>query len=104
MKASAVQEHRPTGPDDIPPRQIAVHFTMGALLGTLAALFLVFSDASLVHQLFRASAAPPAAVAMFVAMCAMTVALGASMTGAIFSALEAQRIAEAKRRQPRDRI
>jgi hypothetical protein len=96
-----VQERRPNGPDDVPPKQIAVHFTMGALLGALAALFLVFSDASLVHQLFRASAAPPAAITMFVVMCAMTIALGASLTGAIFSALEAERTAEAKRRPPK---
>ena len=98
-----MQERRPNGPDDVSPRQIAVHFTMGAVLGTLAALFLVFSNASLIHQLFRASAAPLAAVTMFVAMCAVTIALGASLTGAIFSALEAERVAESKRRTPRGR-
>jgi hypothetical protein len=76
---------------------------MGALLGTLAALYLVFSNASLVHQLFPASAAPPGAITMFVAMCAVTIALGASLTGAIFSAIEAERAAEAKRRPPRGR-
>lgn len=97
-----MQERRPNGPDEISPRQIAVHFAMGALLGTLAALFLVFSNASLVHQLFRASGAPSATIAMFVLMCAVSIALGASLTGAIFSAIEAERAAESKRRPPKN--
>jgi uncharacterized membrane protein len=101
--SATVQERRPNGPDEVSPRQLAVHFTMGALLGTLAALFLVFSHASLVHRLFSVSAAPPAAIVMFVAMCAVTMAIGASMTGAIFSTMEAERIAQSKRRPPKRR-
>jgi hypothetical protein len=74
---------------------------MGALLGTLGALFLVFSHASRIHQLFWANAAPASAIAVFVAMCALTIAIGASLTGVIFSAIEAERVAASKRRPPR---
>jgi hypothetical protein len=94
---AAMQQRRPNGPEQVSPRQVAVHFTMGALLGTLGALFLVFNNASRVHQLFWANAASPAAIVMFVAMCAVTIAIGASLTGVIFSAIEAERIAESKR-------
>jgi hypothetical protein len=95
-------ERRPNQPEDVSPKQVAVHFTMGALLGTLGALFLVFSHASRIHQLFWATAAPPAAIAVFVAMSALTIAVGASLTGVIFSAIEAEQAA-ARRRPPHGR-
>jgi hypothetical protein len=98
-----MQEHRRPGSEDVSPKQIAVHFTMGALLGTLGALFLVLSHASRIHQLFWADAAPMSAIAVFVAMSALTIAVGASLTGVIFSSIEAERTAAAKRRPPHDR-
>jgi hypothetical protein len=98
-----MQQRRPNEPEDVSPKQLAVHFTMGALLGTLGALFLVFSHASRVHQLFWAVGAPPTAIAVFIAMCALTIAIGASLTGVIFSAMEAQRVAAARARPPHGR-
>jgi hypothetical protein len=95
-------EHRPRGSQDVSPKQVAVHFTMGAALGTVGALFLVSSHASRLHQLFWADAAPGPAIAMFVAISALTIAVGASLTGVIFSAVKAERIAGAKRRPPLD--
>jgi hypothetical protein len=97
-----MQQRRPNEREDVSPRQFAVHFAMGALLGTLGALFLVFSNASRLHQLFWAVAAPPTAIAVFICMSALTVAIGASLTGVIFSAMEAERIA-ARRRPPHGR-
>ena len=73
---------------------------MGALLGTLAALYLVLHDSSAVHRLLSAGAAPPTPVAVFVAMCACTIATGASLTGVIFSAIEAEQNAASRRRPP----
>ena len=97
-------EPRPQGPQDVSPRQLAVHFVLGALLGTVGALVLVFSHASRIHQLFWANAAPPYAIAVFIAMCALVIAIGASITGVIFSAIEAERSAETKRRPPHGRM
>ena len=96
-------QRRPSQSQDVSPKQVAVHFTMGALLGTLGALFLVFNHASRIHQLFWATAAPGSAIAMFVAMSALTIAVGASLTGVIFSAVEAERVADTKDRPPHDR-
>jgi hypothetical protein len=98
-----MQQRRPDEPHDISPKQLAVHFCMGALLGTLGALFLVFSHASRIHQLFWADAAPPTAIMVFVAFCALMVANGASLTGLIFSAMEAERVAAQRRRPPHGR-
>jgi hypothetical protein len=97
-----MSQRRTNGPEDISPRQIAVHFVMGALLGTLGALFLVYSEASGIHQLFRPDAAPGSTIAVFVTFCALTVANGASLTGFIFSAMEAEKVA-ARRRPPHGR-
>jgi uncharacterized membrane protein YccC len=96
-------ERRPNQPQDVSPKQVAVHFIMGALLGTLGALFLVFSGASRIHQLLWATATPPAAIALFVATSAITIAIGASLTGVIFSSIEAEHAAAAKRRPPQNR-
>ncbi len=92
-------QRRPNAPEDVSPKQVAVHFAMGAMLGTLGALFLVFSHASRIHQLFWANAAPTSAIAVFIAFSALMVANGASLTGLIFSAMEAERAA-ARRRPP----
>ena len=80
-----------------------MHFAMGGLLGTLGALFLVFNDASRIHQLFWANAAPPTAIAIFIAFCALMVANGAGLTGLVFSAMEGERLAAARRRPPHGR-
>lgn len=84
------------------PRQLAVHFTIGALLGTLGALFLVLTHASRVHQLFWSNVAPPTSTVLFVVMCALTIATGASLTGVIFSTIEAERTGASKRHPPQD--
>jgi hypothetical protein len=98
-----MQQRRPNEPEDVSPKQLAVHFTMGALLGTLGALFLVFSHASRIHQLLWANATPTAAIAVFVVISALTIANGASLTGLIFSAMAAERAAAARRRPPHGR-
>ena len=95
-------QRRPNTPEDVSPRQVAVHFAMGALIGTLGALFLVFSDASRIHQLFGAAATPASTLAVFVGFCALLVANGATLTGFIFSAIDAERVA-ARRRPPHGR-
>src|SRR5262249_17805288 len=56
---AAMPEHRPSQPEAVSPKQVAVHFTIGALLGTLGALFLVFTHASRIHQLFWADGTTP---------------------------------------------
>jgi hypothetical protein len=93
-------QRRPNETEDVSPKQIAVHFVMGALLGTLGALFLTFNHASRIHQLFWATGAPETAIGVFIAMCALVIAIGASLTGVIFSAMEAERIAASRRRPP----
>ena len=98
-----MQQRRPNDTDDVSPKQVAVHFAMGALLGTFGSLFLVFSNASAIHRLFWAAAESPGFMALFVLMCASTIAIGSSLTGVIFSAIEAERIAASRRRPPHDR-
>ena len=93
-------EGRPKQTEDVSPKQVAVHFTIGALLGTLGALFLVFTQAGRIPQLLWPDAAPVSAMIMFVAISALTVAIGASLTGVIFSAIEAEHAAAAAKRRP----
>jgi hypothetical protein len=93
----------PSEPEKVALKQVAVHFIIGALLGTLAALYLVLHDSGAVHQLLSAGAAPPTPVAVFIVMCAMTVAIGASLTGIIFSTMEAEQSAASRRSPPRER-
>ena len=89
-------------PEQVSALQVAVHFTLGALLGTLGGLYLVAYDWSTVNQMLTAGAAgiPPMPAAVFVAICACTIATGASLTGVVFSTLEAERIADSRRRPP----
>ena len=75
-------------------RQLAGHFAMGASLGTIGALLLIISNASAVRELLASGVGMPAGV--FVAMCACTIAIGATLTGIIFSSIED----EQKRGQP----
>jgi uncharacterized membrane protein YccC len=98
-----MQERRPNGPDAISPKQVAVHFAMGALVGAIGALLLVLGNTDRIQQLFGPEAESPAVIAMFVAISAVTIAIGASLTGLIFSAIEAEEIAESKRRPPQNR-
>jgi hypothetical protein len=67
-------------------RQAAGHFAMGASLGTVGALLLMISNAGTVRELLASGPGMP--VGVFVAMCACTVAIGATLTGVIFSAIE----------------
>jgi hypothetical protein len=97
-------QRRSNEPDDVSPKQLAVHFAMGGLIGTLGALFLVFSHASRVHQLLWANAAPASTITVFIAFCALVVANGASLTGLIFSAMEAERVAARRRHPPQGRM
>ena len=90
----------PSEPDKVSLRQIAVHFTIGAVLGTLGSLYLVLHDSTAIHHLLSPASAPSTPVAVFVGMCACTVAIGASLTGIIFSTLEAEERAAARRRPP----
>ena len=89
-------------PEEVSAMQVAVHFALGAFLGTLGGLYLVSQDWSAVKQMLAASSASsaPMSAALFVAICACTIATGASLTGVVFSTLEAERIAEARRRPP----
>jgi len=88
-------------PEPVSATQVAVHFTIGALLGALGGLYLVSYDWSAVNQMLTAGhTGVPMPAAVFVAICACTIATGASLTGAVFSTLEAERIAEARRRPP----
>jgi hypothetical protein len=98
-----MQDRRSSEPEKVSPWQVAVHFIMGAALGALGSLYLVVNDAAGIHHLLSAGAAPPTPVAVFVAMCACTAAVGASLTGIIFSTMEAERIAASRRRPPHDR-
>ena len=66
--------------------QVAGHFAMGALLGTAGALLLMMSNAGAMHDLLTRGAGMP--VGVFVGMCACTTAIGATLTGVIFSAIE----------------
>ncbi len=88
-----MQQRRRNEPQEVSPRQVAVHFAMGALLGTLGAVFLVLENASRVHQLFWRSVPPPEASALFIAVCALTFAFAASLGGGVFSTMGAERIA-----------
>jgi hypothetical protein len=97
-------QRRSNEPDDVSPKQLAMHFAMGGLIGTFGALFLVFSHASRIHQLFWANAAPASAIVVFIAFCALMVANAASLTGLIFSAMEAERVAARRRRLPHGRM
>ena len=96
-------DRRSPAPENVSPLQVAVHFVIGALLGTLGSIFLIVCDASGVHHLLAEGAAPPTPVAVFVAVCACTVAIGASLTGVIFSAMDAERIAASRRHPPHGR-
>ena len=92
---------QPREPEQVSAIQVAVHFALGALLGTLGGLYLVAHDWGAVNQMLTtgpAGTSMPAAV--FVAICACTIATGASLTGIVFSTLEAERIADSRRRPP----
>lgn len=66
--------------------QVAGHFAMGTLLGTAGALLLMIGNAGAMRDLLTSGAGMP--VGVFVGMCACTIAIGATLTGIIFSAIE----------------
>jgi hypothetical protein len=86
MDAIVMRPNRTT--EQVSVRQVAGHFVMGASLGTGGALILMVSNAGAIRDLLTGGGAMPAAV--FVAVCACTVAIGATLTGVIFSALDEQ--------------
>ena len=66
--------------------QVAGHFVMGASLGTTGAALLMISNVGAVRELLASGGGMP--VGVFIAMCACTIAIGATLTGVIFSAIE----------------
>jgi hypothetical protein len=81
---------RSTREDKLSVRQAAGHFAMGAVLGTIAALILIVSNTGAIRELLAAGGASAGLpVVVFVAACACTIAIGATFTGLIFSAMEA---------------
>ena len=90
------------GPDTVTVREVAAHFAMGTSLGTLAALLLLLLNGHVFEMIARASG-PAVSPAFFVAVFASLLGVGATLTGVIFSAMEAERIAESKRPPPQRR-
>jgi hypothetical protein len=74
--------------DTISVTQVASHFAMGALLGTAGAILLMISNGGAVRDMLASGGGMP--VGVFIAMCACTVAIGATLTGMIFAAVEAE--------------
>jgi hypothetical protein len=83
-----MQCNRPTSREKVLAKQVAGHFLMGASLGTAAALILLISNTGAIRELVAGGAAPAMPIGVFVAMCACTIAIGATLTGVIFSAMD----------------
>jgi hypothetical protein len=84
-----MQRHRPRGRTKVTVKQAAGHFAMGASLGTAGALILLIDDVAPIHAVAADGAASGLPVALFVAACACTIAVGATLTGIALSALDA---------------
>jgi len=84
----AMQQRRPKGQEKVLVRQVASHFLMGALLGTAGALFLLYTDAGAIRELLASGDPHGMSVPVFVGMWACTIAIGATLTGLIFSAMD----------------
>src|SRR5262249_30806002 len=85
-RSSMRNQPRNKSSDAVSVRQVAGHFAMGASLGAIGAILLMISNTAAVHTLLTSGIGLPPVV--FVAMCACTVAIGATLTGIIFSAIE----------------
>jgi hypothetical protein len=66
-------------------RELFGHLVMGACLGAFLALSLLISDAQNVFQTIVNSSTPRFTIAVFVGAFALTFAIGATLTGLIFS-------------------
>ncbi len=70
-------------------KQAAGHFAMGASLGTAGALILMIAHAGPFHDLLKGTSSGLPVVAFF-ALSACTVAVGATLTGIVFSIEDAE--------------
>ena len=84
-----MQRHRRTSRTKVSVKQAAAHFAMGASLGTAGALILLIDDVAPIHALAADGASSGLPVVLFIAACACTIALGATLTGIALSALDA---------------
>lgn len=64
------------------------HFAMGAAVGLYLALTLLFANFGRLFDMIEHSAAPRMTMALFVGIVASTIAVFASITGMIFTAIE----------------
>jgi hypothetical protein len=69
-------------------RHVAGHFAMGASLGTAGALVLLLNNTGAIRDLLASGGPHAMSTAVFVGMCACTIAIGATLTGIIFSATD----------------
>jgi len=83
-----MQRHRPTGRVKVSVKQAAGHFAMGASLGTAGALILMIDNVGPVRELMADGNSSGLPVALFVGASACAVALGATLTGIVLSALD----------------
>jgi FtsH-binding integral membrane protein len=66
---------------------LITHFAMGAILGALFALAVVISNRQIFHLIASASS-PSASMALFVDFFSFVLAIGACLSGYIFTAVE----------------
>jgi hypothetical protein len=76
-------------------RQLVIHCAMGVVLGALFALALVISNRQIFH-LIASSSSPSASMGLFVGFFSSVFAIGATLSGYIFTAVELNGL-EAKR-------
>jgi predicted alpha/beta superfamily hydrolase len=79
--------------------QLIIHYAMGAVLGALLALAMIFTHKD-IFQFILSSSSPLLDTMMFVGVLSFAIGTGASMTGFIFSAIELDAL-EAKRQTNR---
>ena len=68
--------------------QAAGHFAMGATLGTAGALVAMVGDTSAIHHWMAGSGPSGLPITVFVGASACTIAIGATLTGLIFQAID----------------
>ena len=68
-----------------------VHLGMGAGLGLFLSLSLILSDGMRVSEMIMNSSTPKTTMALFVALVSALIAVGASLSGFIFTAMENHR-------------
>jgi tetrahydromethanopterin S-methyltransferase subunit D len=72
----------------VPPVEIAGHVATGACLGTFLALTLIVSNTARVFDMIAGAPAPAMSAAVFVGVFAAVFAVGATLTGLLFSLME----------------